>query len=58
MANRGWFNVNWRGRRWCGGAIDDMTHALRDIQARLESIEAVHKRGVAAEDHNVSDEEV
>ena len=58
MENRGGFNVNWRGRMRRGGTIDDMTHALRAIQARLESIETFHRRGFAAKAHNVSDEEV
>ena len=41
--------VQWRGRRHCGGGADDVTQELRVIQARLEAIETIQKRGVAVE---------
>jgi len=39
MANRRGLDMHWRGKRQHGGDADDMTQALRAIQARLETIE-------------------
>jgi len=39
MTNRRGLDMHWIGKRQHGGGADDMTQALRAIQARLEAIE-------------------
>ena len=46
IANIRGVDVQWRGRRHCGGGADEVTQELRVIQARLEAIETVQRRGV------------
>ena len=58
MDNRRRAHMQWRGKRQHGGATDEVTQALRVVQARSETIEIVQRRGETVKSRDMSDGEL